>query len=236
MSCDDPIPGRTYSHSSLSCYEHCPRKYQYRYIDGLEAERRGIEAFSGSMVHLALQHLHQRVDEGMVLKEEDLISFLRERWEENIGDDVVIVKKDMTRSDHLRRAETGLRSYHRHYHPFDRGCTVGLEHGIKFKVRGDREHTLVGYIDRLTTVGDGVFENRRLQDRKEAPHRRRAARRSSAGTVRDRGPSELSPGQGGAPSVAFSLPRQGDDLLPYDGGTDRLGAQRRKVDRHDRVL
>lgn len=158
MSCDDPLLRRAYSHSSLSCYEHCPRKYQYRYIEGLQPERRGIEAFSGSMVHLALQHLHQRADDGMVLDEEEVINFLRERWEENIGDDVVIVKKDMTRSDHLRRAETGLRAYHRHYHPFDRGRTVGLEHGINFKVRGDREHSLVGYIDRLTAVGDGIFE------------------------------------------------------------------------------
>ena len=157
VNCDHKTP-RVYSHSSLSCFEQCPHKYQYRYIEGLEAERRGIEAFSGSIVHLALQHLHQRADEGEVLGEEDIIAFLRDRWEENMGDDVVIVKKDMTRSDHLRRAEAGLRAYHRHYHPFDRGCTVGLEHGIKFKVQGDREHSLVGYIDRLTEAGDGVFE------------------------------------------------------------------------------
>lgn len=155
---ESPTAARVYSHSSLSCFEQCPRKYQCRYIEGLEPERRGIEAFSGSMVHLALQHLYQHADQGSVLDEDELIAFLRERWEENIGDDIFIVKKDMTRSAHLRRAEAGLRAYHRHYHPFDGGRTVGLEHGINFKVRGDREHSFVGYIDRLTEVGDGVFE------------------------------------------------------------------------------
>ncbi len=150
--------GRAHSHSSLSCFEQCPRRYRYRYIEGIEVDRRGIEAFSGTMVHLALQHLYQCAEEGTVLEEEEIISYLRARWEESIDDSVVVIKKGTTRKDYLLRAEEGLRAYHRRYHPFDHGSTVGLEQGVSFTVKGEREHTFVGYIDRLTCRGDGIYE------------------------------------------------------------------------------
>jgi putative RecB family exonuclease len=71
---------------------------------------------------------------------------------------VAVIKKDMTPSDHLMRAGIGLMAYHRRHHPFDQGRTVGLEQEIRFKIHGKGEHELVGYIDRLTCLGDGVYE------------------------------------------------------------------------------
>ncbi|MGZ3558640.1 MAG: PD-(D/E)XK nuclease family protein, partial [Thermodesulfobacteriota bacterium] len=40
-----------YSHSQLSTYETCPQKYKLSYIDKIEVETEGIEAFMGSRVH-----------------------------------------------------------------------------------------------------------------------------------------------------------------------------------------
>jgi hypothetical protein len=66
---------------------------------------------------------------------------LKEHYDEST---VAVVKKGESSSDHLMRGSIGLVAYHRRYHPFDQGSTVGLEHEIKFKVRGEREHEFIG--------------------------------------------------------------------------------------------
>jgi putative RecB family exonuclease len=150
-------PVTTYSHSRLSCFEQCPRRYRFRYIDEIEVEeKQGIEAFTGTLVHLSLQHLYEEADKGRVLCSKGLVEHLHALWKEKYDESVAVIKKDMTPSDHLMRAGIGLTAYHRRHHPFDQGRTVGLEQEIKFKVHG--KHELVGYIDRLTCRGDGVYE------------------------------------------------------------------------------
>jgi hypothetical protein len=75
--------GTTYSHSRLSCFEQCPRKYQLRYIDEVEIEEReGIEAFTGTLVHLSLQHLHEQAAQGQVLGSAELVDHFRSLWKE----------------------------------------------------------------------------------------------------------------------------------------------------------
>jgi RecB family exonuclease len=144
----------------LSCFEQCPRKYQLRYIDEVEIEEReGIEAFTGTLVHLSLQHLHEQVAQGQVLGPTELVDHFRSLWKERYDEEkVAVIKKGTTASEHLMKASIGLVAYHRHYHPFDQGTTVGLEHEIKFTVRGEREHEFIGYIDRLTRRDDGLYE------------------------------------------------------------------------------
>ena len=40
-----------YSHSRLSAFERCPRKFQYRYLWKIPAESESIEGFVGTRVH-----------------------------------------------------------------------------------------------------------------------------------------------------------------------------------------
>jgi len=58
----------TYSHSRLSTFEDCPRRYYYRYIARLVVEEEeGIEGFLGSLVHEALEKLYRDRMFGRVL-------------------------------------------------------------------------------------------------------------------------------------------------------------------------
>ncbi|MBI0582777.1 MAG: PD-(D/E)XK nuclease family protein [Methanomassiliicoccus sp.] len=147
-----------YSHSRLSCYEQCPRRYRYRYIDEIEVEDvQGIEAFIGTLVHLSLQHLYERAGDSSVPTCDDLLEHFDHLWGEMYDPSKVkIVRKEMTCSDHCNRAKDGLKAYHRRHHPFDRGTTVGLEHEVRFTVGG--RYSFKGYIDRLTSLGDGEYE------------------------------------------------------------------------------
>jgi putative RecB family exonuclease len=117
----------------------------------------GIEAFTGSMVHLSLQHLYQRVGEGEVPGADDLQAHFLKAWEENYDPArVKVINKGYEASDHLLRGRTALLAYHRRHHPFDRGQTVGLEKEIEFTMGG--RHQFIGVIDRLTALGEGVYE------------------------------------------------------------------------------
>jgi ATP-dependent helicase/DNAse subunit B len=48
-----------YSHSRLETFKTCPKKFYYNYIEKPDIEKKNsIEAFMGSMVHLALEKLY----------------------------------------------------------------------------------------------------------------------------------------------------------------------------------
>jgi len=148
----------TYSHSRLSCFEQCPRRYRYRYVEEIEVkETQGIEAFTGTLVHLSLQHLHEEVARGNVLTADELIEHFKTLWDEHYESSrVKVVKRGTTCSDHRMRAIAGLQAYHRRYHPFDEGEMIGTEREVRFIVGGN--HRFVGYIDMLRSMGDGVYE------------------------------------------------------------------------------
>ncbi|RPJ04757.1 MAG: hypothetical protein EHM36_09395, partial [Deltaproteobacteria bacterium] len=74
----------TYSHSQLSTYETCPHQYKLAYIDRIETETEGIEAFMGSRVHDALEKLYRdlmKVDKLNTLQE--ILDFYHQSWEKN---------------------------------------------------------------------------------------------------------------------------------------------------------
>lgn len=158
MADDEQKNDNTYSHSRLSCYEQCPRRYQYRYVDQVEVEEmQGIEAFTGTMVHLSLQHLHEEAAQGRVLTATELIEHFESLWKEHYDCACVkVVKRGTTCSDYRMGARVGLQAYYRRYQPFDDGEMVGMEHEVRFTV--GKDHRFVGYIDMLRSMGDGVYE------------------------------------------------------------------------------
>lgn len=155
---DGTLSAEVYSHSRLSCYEQCPRRYQYKYVDKVEVDEvRGIEAFTGTMVHLSLQHLHENAAKGHVLTAAELMEHFDKVWEDNYdGSLVKIVKRGETVSDHRMAARAGLQAYHRRHQPFTGGKIIGVEHELRFII-GER-HRFIGFIDMLRCMGDGVYE------------------------------------------------------------------------------
>ncbi|KQM12119.1 hypothetical protein AOA80_04285 [Methanomassiliicoccales archaeon RumEn M1] len=148
-----------YSHSRLSVFEQCPRRYKLRYIDKVEVEESvGIEAFTGSLVHESLEHLYAMAREGQVVEWDELASHLRNRWDELYDSSVFIARKDTSPHEHLLRAQNMLMAYYRAHRPFQEGEIVGLEHELRFCISGKREHEMIGYMDRLTRLDEGVYE------------------------------------------------------------------------------
>lgn len=148
-----------YSHSRIETFGQCPLRYKFRYIDKVRTEvEKSIEAFMGSMVHEALEKLYKDLRFMYVNTLEELLSYYNRIWEKNFTDGIVIVRKEYDAENYRKMGEQYLTDYYNHYHPFDRMKTVSIEEKIVIDLLEDKRYVLQGYIDRLATDGNGVFE------------------------------------------------------------------------------
>ena len=148
-----------YSHSRLSCFEQCPQKFKYQYIDKLETEQvETVEAFLGVRVHESLEKLYTDLQHQRMLTLEELLEYLRSEWRANWSEDIIIVKTEYNEENYRRMAEKYLSDYYRRYAPFTRDKTIALEDLITIDLDGTGEYRLQGYIDRLAEAGEGSYE------------------------------------------------------------------------------
>jgi putative RecB family exonuclease len=148
----------TYSHSQLSTYETCPHKYKLAYIDKIEVETEGIEAFMGSRVHEALEKLYRDLKVIKLNTLEELLSFYRQSWEKNWNGMIQIIRKDYGADDYRRLGEKCITDYYKRHHPFDQGKTLGLEEYIYFPLEEGKSYWIRGFIDRVALVDGSVLE------------------------------------------------------------------------------
>jgi putative RecB family exonuclease len=145
-----------FSHSRIDTYQTCPKKYEFAYLLKAPKGPDGIEAFTGSRVHDALEWLYEQVRLCRVPDVEDLVARFGQVWDAEWRDDVRVTRADRSPGDYRAIGEKAVRDYHSRYHPFDQGVTVGLE--MQVHLRLDEAHEIVGFIDRLVKVGDGRWE------------------------------------------------------------------------------
>ena len=148
----------TYSHSQLSTYQTCPHQYKLAYIDKIEVETEGIEAFMGSRVHEALEKLYRDLKVTKLNTVEDLLNFYHQSWEKNWNDMIQIVRKDYSAEDYRHLGEKCITDYYRRYYPFDHGKTLGLEEHIYFPLEEEKDYWIRGFIDRVTLVDNSILE------------------------------------------------------------------------------
>jgi putative RecB family exonuclease len=145
-----------YSHSRLSAFETCPLQYRLRYVDKIKIdESETIEAFMGSRVHETLEKLYKDLRLSKPNSPEELLSFYDDVWLKNYSEDIKIVKKGYTSQNYKDTGAKCIREYYTRYQPFNDGKTLGLEQMIAIDIEG---YKLRGFIDRLSSSRDGVYE------------------------------------------------------------------------------
>jgi putative RecB family exonuclease len=147
-----------YSHSQLSTYETCPHQYKLAYIDKIEVETEGIEAFMGSRVHEALEKLYKDLKVTKLNSLEELLNFYNQSWDKNWNEMVQIVRKEYSAEHYRRLGERCITDYYKRYYPFNQGKTLGLEENIYFPLEEEKGYWIKGFIDRLALVDDSVLE------------------------------------------------------------------------------
>ena len=132
-----------YSFSQINLYEQCPKKYQYRYLDGLEREfETSPDLILWTSVHGALERLYQQVNIYKIPIKADVLGKFHELWNNSIADagEKLIYKWDQHEEDYLRRGEHYLEEYYTKYSPFDWVKVVATELSLNFTLDKD-EHS-----------------------------------------------------------------------------------------------
>lgn len=148
-----------YSYSKLRCYEQCPQKFKFRYIDRVRIEvKESIELFLGRMVHETLKKLYQDLWYQKMNSLGDLLFFLRDEWSKKWNNGIMIMKARYSSESYLRMAKKYITDYYNRYYPFDQGRIIALEKRILINLDDSGDYRLQGYIDRLAESEDGCYE------------------------------------------------------------------------------
>jgi len=79
-----------YSYSRLKCFEQCPLKYKFRYIDKVRTEvKESVELFIGKRVHETLKKLYQDLWYQKMNPLVELLHYLRNEWSKKRNDGIV---------------------------------------------------------------------------------------------------------------------------------------------------
>ncbi|MFH1211740.1 MAG: PD-(D/E)XK nuclease family protein [Candidatus Woesearchaeota archaeon] len=146
----------TVSNSKLSCFEQCPLKFKFNYIDHIETEiEETVEAFLGSRVHEALEKLYKDLKFLKLNSLQELLAFYNEEWKKSWNDGIVIVRSEYDSENYRKMGEKYISDYYNRYKPFNDSRTVGLETQSFVEIGGYKMHVR---IDRLAVTPDGTYE------------------------------------------------------------------------------
>ena len=147
----------TYSYSKVTCFEQCPLRFKFQYIDKIKTEiEQTIEAFLGGIVHEVLEKLYTDLKFQKVMKLNEILDFYNDLWQKNWNDAIVIVKKGYDKENYRKMGEKFLTNYYNHYKPFDKGKVLGLE-TTEF-IDLDDKYKFHVRIDRLNEAENGAYE------------------------------------------------------------------------------
>src|SRR3989338_1622986 len=146
-----------YSNSRLSCFEQCPLKFKFAYIDKLETEiEETVESFLGSRVHEALERLYKDLKFQKLNSLKQLLDFFNSEWKKNWNDAIVIVRDEYYEENYRKMGEKFIADYYEKYKPFNHTRTIALE-TEKTVDLNDKYHIHIR-IDRLAMKDDTVYE------------------------------------------------------------------------------
>ncbi|HMA83666.1 MAG TPA: PD-(D/E)XK nuclease family protein [Candidatus Thermoplasmatota archaeon] len=161
-----------FSYSRLKCFQQCPRKYKFKYIDKMRTKQREtVELFFGKRVHETLWKLYRDVWNQRYIGLDELLEFLSDRWMRHWNDSIRIVKSGYDAVDYLSWAETCINEYYQRYKPFNHERTLGLEKRIIVPLNDSYHYRLCGYIDRVAKTDDGWYHIHEYKTSSYLPNR-----------------------------------------------------------------
>ena len=148
-----------FSPSKLDTYRECPRRYRYRYVDGLHRRTETIETLVGTCVHKALEQLYAGLLHGREFSLEETLAVFDKEWAAGWSDKVLNRHKEYGPEHHQAAGRDCVRSYYEAYAPFRQAVTLAVEKRLGFPLQADGETMRIeGLVDRLAVTPRGVYE------------------------------------------------------------------------------
>jgi len=170
----------TYSHSKVSTFENCPRKFKFQYIEHEEQDiQETIEVFMGKRVHETLEKLYKDKKFKKLVSKATLLKFYKDNWDKNITPEVLVVKKELTRENYKKMGAKFIEDYYNRMKPFDQLTILGLETEDRMTLKdGSQWHVR---IDKFACDKEGNYfvcdykTNAGMKDQEEADQDRQLA-------------------------------------------------------------
>jgi putative RecB family exonuclease len=153
------VATEVFSHSRLSSFEDCPRKFAFRYVEKVAVDTESIEAFVGKRVHEVLERLYQFTGRGAVPSLGKVLDRFRALWDEHYAPARIrIAREGLAPGDYRANGERCLTNYYRRHYPFDHGETLAVEERVTFSLDGEGRYRVQGVIDRIVRAPDDAIE------------------------------------------------------------------------------
>ncbi|MDD5629020.1 MAG: PD-(D/E)XK nuclease family protein [Elusimicrobia bacterium] len=150
---------RKFSPSKLDTYKDCPRRYRFRYVDGLRRRVETAETLLGSCVHRALEWLYAGIIHGRESSLDETLAVFDQAWTAGWSDAVLNRHKEYGPQHHQAAGRDCIRNYFQAYAPFRQDATLAVEKRVGFPLSCDGEEVRIeGLVDRLSRTGPGAYE------------------------------------------------------------------------------
>ncbi|MBB1543263.1 MAG: PD-(D/E)XK nuclease family protein [candidate division SR1 bacterium] len=152
-----------YSFSQLGLYQQCPKKYQFRYLEGLEKSFETTpDLLLGTSVHSSLERFYQQLNIYKKPQKSDLVEYFDIQRSKSLQEngEKIVMKGDQTLDDYQRRGQHYLSDYYDLHTPFEDIKIVGTELLLHFTLEdGPNAPKFRGIVDRLDKDGENFIIN-----------------------------------------------------------------------------
>lgn len=129
-----PTPSNSYSFSRIKCFQQCPLRYRFRYLEGRKEAFRSIESFLGSTVHDVLEWLYVQRDGTPEPCEESILEEFARRWTEGRDHSVAVIRVTDDDDEYLRLGREMLSRFFNETFAVDLSRTVSLEQRLSMRL------------------------------------------------------------------------------------------------------
>lgn len=148
-----------YSHSRLSTFETCRKKFHFRYVLQIPQETEGIEAFVGKRVHEVLERLYTFLARQQVPSLRRVVERYHALFDESFDAGKVVIVKEGLDADHYRALGVRcIEHYYRTHYPFESDETLAVEERVSFALDDEGRYGIQGFVDRISRARDGAIE------------------------------------------------------------------------------
>ena len=148
-----PTPSNTYSFSRIKCFQQCPLRYRFRYLEGRKEAFRSIESFLGSTVHDVLEWLYAQRDAGTDPDESAVLAEFARHWTEGRDRSVAIIRVNNDDEEYIRLGREMLARFFSETFTRDQSRTVSLEQRLSKRLSDAVLFT--GFADRIGRTDKG---------------------------------------------------------------------------------
>ncbi len=149
---------REFSFTQLQPFDHCPRRYKFRYVERTPVPRRlSPELVLGQVVHKVLQKLYESGADGVLAPKDLMLEMYQAEWDRYDPATICLSKQLYTIDDYQRLGREMLERHYDRYQPFRQGDLLGTEARLRCQLPNSG-FVLRGDIDRFWKREDGVVE------------------------------------------------------------------------------